>query len=77
MKRLFAILVLLVSFGPAFAVNPDEVLDDPGISIMDGLGLGPRTTDTTARLRVALDDVESIVKARRPNRRRATPARRR
>ena len=55
----------------------DEVLDDPGISIMDGIGLGPRTTDTTARLRVALDDVESIVKARRPNRRRAAAARRR
>ena len=31
MKRLFAILVLLLSFGPAFAVNPDEVLDDPAL----------------------------------------------
>ena len=55
----------------------DEVLDDPGISVMDGLGLGPRTTDTTARLRVALDDVDAIVKARRPNRRRAAATRRR
>jgi predicted acylesterase/phospholipase RssA len=54
-----------------------EVLDDPGVSIMDGLGIAPRTTDTTARLRVALDDVESLVRARRPNRRRAATARRR
>ncbi|MDZ4047565.1 MAG: patatin-like phospholipase family protein [Pseudoxanthomonas sp.] len=55
----------------------DEVLDDPGISVMDGLGLGPRTTDTTARLRVALDDVDAIVKSRRPSRRRTATARRR
>lgn len=31
MKRLFAILLLLVAIGPAFAVNPDEVLDDPAL----------------------------------------------
>lgn len=31
MKRLLAILVLLLSVGPAFAVNPDEVLDDPAL----------------------------------------------
>jgi predicted acylesterase/phospholipase RssA len=55
-----------------------EVLDDPSASVMDGLGIAPtRTTDDTARLRVALDDVEAIVKARRPVRRRAATARRR
>ncbi|WP_290888342.1 patatin-like phospholipase family protein [Arenimonas sp.] len=54
-----------------------EVLDDPSLSIMDGLGIAPRTTDATARLRMALDDVDAIVKARRPNRRRAAATRRR
>jgi hypothetical protein len=55
-----------------------EVLDDPSASVMDGLGIAPmRTTDDTARLRVALDDVEALVKARRPARRRAAVARRR
>ncbi|GAB2502964.1 patatin-like phospholipase family protein [Arenimonas alkanexedens] len=53
-----------------------EVLDDPRASIMDGLGITTRPTDTTARLRVALDDVEAIVKARQP-RRRVAAARRR
>jgi len=47
----------------------DEVLDDPKISIMDGLGLEPRPTETTARLRRALDDVDALVKARQPRRR--------
>jgi len=47
----------------------DEVLDDPRISIMDGLGLEPRPTETTARLRRALDDVDALVKARQPKRR--------
>lgn len=31
MKRIFAILLLVLSIGPAFAVNPDEVLDDPAL----------------------------------------------
>jgi predicted acylesterase/phospholipase RssA len=52
----------------------DEVLDDPGISIMDGLGLEPRPTETTARLRRALDDVDVLVKARQPKRRRTAAA---
>ncbi len=50
----------------------DEVLDDPGASIMDGLGLAPRATETTARLRRALDDVDALVRDRKPNRRRAS-----
>ncbi len=54
----------------------DEVLDDPGATIMDGLGLAPKPTETTARLRRALDDVDALVKARRPNRRRAAAERR-
>jgi hypothetical protein len=52
----------------------DEVLDDPEISIMDGLGLEPRPTETTARLRRALDDVDALVKARQSKRRRTASA---
>ncbi|PRH83124.1 patatin-like phospholipase family protein [Arenimonas caeni] len=47
-----------------------SVLDNPAASIMDGLGLVPTVTDTTAQLRRALDDVELLVRNRRPNRRR-------
>lgn len=53
----------------------DEVLDNPAASIMDGLGLAPAPTETTARLRRALDDVEVLVRTRRPNRRRAATPR--
>jgi hypothetical protein len=53
----------------------DEVLDDPAASIMDGLGLSARSTETTARLRRALDDVDVIVKARKPARRRTATRR--
>ncbi|TNJ34611.1 patatin-like phospholipase family protein [Arenimonas terrae] len=55
----------------------DEVLDDPSASIMDGLGIPPRATETTARLRRALDDVDALVRDRHPNRRRRAAARRR
>jgi NTE family protein len=48
-----------------------EVLDNPGASIMDGLGLLQRATETTARLRRALDDVDAIVRARKSVRGRA------
>ncbi len=54
----------------------DQVLDDPAVSIMDGLGLSARSTDTTARLRRALDDVDAIVQSRKPARRRAGARRR-
>jgi NTE family protein len=53
-----------------------DVLDDPGASIMDGLGLVARQTDTTAKLRRALDDVDALVETRRAARRRVTPRRR-
>jgi predicted acylesterase/phospholipase RssA len=53
----------------------DQVLDDPSVSVMDGLGLSPRPTETTARLRRALDDVDALVKTRRSRRgRKATPS---
>ncbi|MCV3765592.1 cytochrome c-type biogenesis protein CcmH [Rhizobium sp. TRM95796] len=31
MRRLFALVLLLISAAPAFAVNPDEVLKDPAL----------------------------------------------
>ena len=43
----------------------DEVIDDTGRSILDGLATPPRATDTTARLRRALDDVEHLIASRR------------
>lgn len=43
------------------------VLDDPDRSILDGLGIErPRSADVSARLRRALDDVDALVRARRP-----------
>lgn len=39
----------------------DDILDDPHRSILDGLDAQPRMTETTARLRRALDDVDQVV----------------
>ncbi|TKR33390.1 lectin subunit beta [Luteimonas gilva] len=47
----------------------DEILDDPRRSILDGLDVPPRMTETTARLRRALDDVDQIVATERARRR--------
>ena len=44
----------------------DEVLDDPRLSLVGGLGpQGRRHADTTARLKRALDDVDALVTTRR------------
>lgn len=51
----------------------DEILDDERRSILDGLDVPPRMTETTARLRRSLDDVDRIVAAQRA-RRRARPS---
>ena len=60
--------------GPLFARHGlrlrDEVLDDPALSVMDGIGKPRRQTETTARLRRALDDVGELVRQRHANRRR-------
>jgi len=50
----------------------DEVIDDPHRSVVEGVRKPPRQTEATARLRRALDDVEDIIRERRPNRRRST-----
>ena len=50
----------------------DEIINDRHRSLLDGLDIPPRMTDTTARLRRALDDVDQVVA-----RRRARPAIRR
>ncbi|MCL1633538.1 patatin-like phospholipase family protein [Luteimonas sp. SX5] len=47
----------------------DEILDDPHRSILDGLDVPPRMTETTAKLRRALDDVDQVVAAQRAERR--------
>ncbi|WP_454831119.1 patatin-like phospholipase family protein [Pseudoxanthomonas wuyuanensis] len=43
----------------------DDIINDRQRSILDGLGRQPRMTDTTARLRRALDDVDSLLAQRR------------
>jgi len=48
----------------------DEVIDDPDRSVELGLGVQHRTTETTARLRRALDDVDHLIQQRRKPRRR-------
>jgi predicted acylesterase/phospholipase RssA len=48
----------------------DEIVNDVSRSILDGLALPTRDTDTTARLKRALDDVDLLVaRKRRPSRR--------
>lgn len=47
----------------------DEILEDKRRSILDGLDVPPRMTETTARLRRALDDVDQIVATQRARRR--------
>ena len=49
----------------------DAVLDDAGASILDGVGPPVRMTEATARLRRSLDDVDALVRTRRPRRRSA------
>jgi NTE family protein len=46
----------------------EDILDAPQPSILDGLDAIPRTTETTARLRRALDDVDALVRGRRGKR---------
>ncbi|GAA5074628.1 patatin-like phospholipase family protein [Lysobacter panacisoli] len=48
-----------------------DVVNDDTRSVIDGLATPPRDTETTARLRRALDDVDHLVAERRPRRRRA------
>jgi hypothetical protein len=43
----------------------EEVVNDATRSILDGLPKQPRATDTTARLRRALDDVDHFIAQRR------------
>ncbi|HEY5972760.1 MAG TPA: patatin-like phospholipase family protein [Pseudoxanthomonas sp.] len=46
----------------------DEVINDPHRSLMAGLDVVPHMTETTARLRRALDDVDQVVAKRRARR---------
>ena len=54
----------------------DAVLDDADASILDGVGPAARMTDTTARLRRSLDDVDALVRTRRARGRTSAPRRR-
>ena len=47
----------------------EEIVNDRGRSVLDGLDLAPRMTDATARLRRALDDVDNLVSRQRTPRR--------
>jgi len=42
-----------------------EIVNDRHRSLLDGLDVVPRMTETTARLRRALDDVDRVVARRR------------
>jgi hypothetical protein len=46
----------------------DEIINDRKRSLLDGLDVAPRMTETTARLRRALDDVDQVVASRRARR---------
>ncbi|RZA29525.1 MAG: lectin subunit beta [Lysobacteraceae bacterium] len=46
----------------------DEIINDRQRSLLDGLDVAPRMTETTARLRRALDDVDQVVAQRRVRR---------
>ena len=46
----------------------DEIINDRHRSLLDGLDVAPRMTETTARLRRALDDVDQVVAQRRVRR---------
>lgn len=50
----------------------EEVLGNSGLSMLDGLQTPPRQTDTTARLRRTLDDIDDIVRDLRPTQPRAS-----
>jgi predicted acylesterase/phospholipase RssA len=43
----------------------DDIINDRHRSILDGLDVPPRMTETTARLRRALDDVDQVIAQRR------------
>jgi hypothetical protein len=43
-----------------------DVISDESRSILDGLPKVPRATETTARLRRALDEVDHLVASRTP-----------
>jgi hypothetical protein len=49
----------------------EDVIADTGRSLVDGLQARPHPTDTTARLRRALDDVDHAIKRRKQVRRSA------
>ncbi|HTA66394.1 MAG TPA: patatin-like phospholipase family protein, partial [Xanthomonadaceae bacterium] len=42
-----------------------DVIDDPRRTLIDGMRVRPHATDTTERLRRALDDVEAVLRRRR------------
>jgi NTE family protein len=67
-RRADALAPVLAAHGLALR---EEILADGNHSILDGLQPQPRVTETTARLRRALDDIDAIVakKQRNPRRR--------
>ncbi len=65
-KRAPALKPMLAAHGIRYN---DDIVNDRHRSILDGLDVTPRMTETTARLRRALDDVDQLVSSRRAARR--------
>ena len=68
-KRRIELAPILASHGLTLR---EEVLADTSLSVLDGLATPLRQTDTTARLRRTLDDIDDLLRQQRPNRRRVS-----
>lgn len=66
-KRSAELAPILASHGLALR---QDVLDDRALSILDGLDTPMRQTNTTAKLRRTLDDIDDLIRQRHHNRRR-------
>ena len=65
-KRAVVLKPMLAAHGIRYN---EDIVNDRHRSILDGLDVAPRMTETTARLRRALDDVDQLVSSRRAARR--------
>ena len=67
MKRLIASLAVMGSLAtPVFAVNPDEVLDDPALAADDRAKMLTNIQTAVARMEALLDDQKAFARASDP-----------